>query len=119
MRGITQNLFCSIKHSGVVNKFKSKRFVSSSVSTYDLSTFYITLPHNLIIEKLTEWFKHTFIREGSVYLACNERSVCFSFEQPKDIIYDLVRKFVTLSIIFWTINELLHLALNYMDEFQT
>ena len=33
---------------------KSKDFLAYSVSTYDFSTLYITFPHNLIKEKLTE-----------------------------------------------------------------
>ena len=35
-------------------KLKSKGFLASSVSTYDFSTPYTTLPHNLIKEKLNE-----------------------------------------------------------------
>ena len=45
----------SIKTSDeILNKLKSKGFLASSVSTYDFSTLYITLSHNLIKEKLTE-----------------------------------------------------------------
>ena len=33
---------------------KSKSFLASCVSTYDFSTLYTTLRHNLIKEKLTE-----------------------------------------------------------------
>ena len=35
-------------------KLKSKGFLASIVSTYDFSTLYTTLPHNLIKEKITE-----------------------------------------------------------------
>ena len=31
-----------------INKLKSNGFIASSVSTYDFSTLYTTLPHNLI-----------------------------------------------------------------------
>ena len=45
------NLFWSIKHSGeVINKLKSRGFRATSLSTYDFSTLYTTLPHNLIKE---------------------------------------------------------------------
>ena len=38
---------------------------------------------NLIKEKLTELIEQTFNREGSLYLACNEKRACFTSEQPK------------------------------------
>ena len=48
-----KNLFWSIKNSGeVFNKLKSRGFRATSLSTYDFSTLYTTLPHNLIKEKL-------------------------------------------------------------------
>ena len=43
------NYFWSIKNSNdVLNKFKSKNFQASKLSTYDFSTLYATLPHHLI-----------------------------------------------------------------------
>ena len=53
------------------------------MSTYDFYTFYTTLPHNLIKDKLTELIEQTFNREGSLYLACNEKRAFFTSEQPK------------------------------------
>ena len=48
-------LFWSIKNSGeILDKLKSRGFLASGLSTYDFSTLYTTLPHNLIKEKLTE-----------------------------------------------------------------
>ena len=48
-------IFWSVKNSGdILNKLKSIGFLASSFATYDLSTLYTTLPHNLIKEKLTE-----------------------------------------------------------------
>ena len=52
------------------------------MSTYDFSALYTTLPHNLTNEKLSELIEHTFNREGSFYLACNEKRTFFSSEQP-------------------------------------
>ena len=47
------NYFWSIKNSNdVLNKFKSKNFQASKLSTYDFSTLYTTLPHHLIKDKL-------------------------------------------------------------------
>ena len=41
------------------------------------------MPHNLIKEKLTELIEQTFNREGSLYLACNDKNAFFTSEQPK------------------------------------
>ena len=62
---------------------KSKGFLASGWSTYDFSTLYTTLPHNLIKEKLTELIEQTFTREGSLYLACNDKNAFFTSEQPR------------------------------------
>ena len=79
-----KNLFWSIKNSGeILNKLKSRGFLASGLSTYDFSTLYITWPHNLIKEKLTELIEQTFNREGSLYLACNDKNAFFTSEEPK------------------------------------
>ena len=60
-----KKLFWSIKNSGeILNKLKSKGFLASGLSTYDFSTLFTTLTHNLIKEKLTELIEQTFNREG-------------------------------------------------------
>ena len=51
--------------------------------TYDFYTLYTTLPHNLIKEKVTKLIEQTFNREGSLYLACNDKNSFFTSEQPK------------------------------------
>ena len=49
MKGPVQKLFWSIKNAcEVLDKLKSRGFRASSLSTYDISTLYTTLPHNLI-----------------------------------------------------------------------
>ena len=79
-----KNLFWSIKNSGeVLNKLKSRGFRATSLSTYDFSTFYTTLPHNLIKEKLINLIEWTFKREGSPYIDCNERQAFFTSEDTK------------------------------------
>ena len=62
---------------------KSRGFLASGLSTYDFSTLYTSLPHNLIKEKLTELIEQTFNSEGSLYLACNDKNAFFTSEQPK------------------------------------
>ena len=53
------------------------------MSTYDFSTLYFTLPHNLIKDILIDLIERTFQREGSPYLACNDRNAFFTSEKPK------------------------------------
>ena len=58
-----KNWFWSIKNSGeVLSKLKCRGFRATSLSTYDFSTLYTTLPHNLIIEKLLDLIEWTFKR---------------------------------------------------------
>ena len=74
------NYFWPIKNSNdVLNKFKSKNFQASKLSTYDFSTLYTTLPHHLIKDKLIDLINRTFIRENTKYLACNEECAFFHF----------------------------------------
>ena len=77
-----KKLFWSIKNSGeILNRLKSRGFLASGLSTYDFFTLYTTLPHILITEKLTELIEQTFNREGSLYLACNDKKAFFTSEQ--------------------------------------
>ena len=48
------------------------------MSTFDFSTLYTTLLHNLIKEKLINLIEWTFKREGAPYIACNERQAFFT-----------------------------------------
>ena len=58
-----KNWFWSIKNSGeVLSKLKCRGFRATSLSTYDFSTLYTTLPHNLIKEKLLDLIEWTFKR---------------------------------------------------------
>ena len=59
-----KNLFWSIKNSGEIRKkLKSRGFLATELSTYDFSTLYTTLPHNLIKEKLTNLIEWTSKKE--------------------------------------------------------
>ena len=42
-----------------------------------------SLPHNSIKDKLIGLFDRTFKRDGSPYIACNDRNTVFTSEQPK------------------------------------
>ena len=71
------------KNSGeILSKLKSIGFRATSLSTYDFSTLYTTLPHNLIKEKLLylveRAFKKIFKNEDTLYLACNDKKAFFT-----------------------------------------
>ena len=75
-----KNLFWSIKNSGeILDKLKARDFNATSLSTYDFSTLYTTLPHNLIKDNLIDLIE----REGTLYLAYNDRYAFFTSEKPK------------------------------------
>ena len=59
------------------------RFQCDSLSTYDFSTLYTTLPHNLIRDKLIDLIERALQREGSPYLAGNDRNAFLTSEKPK------------------------------------
>ena len=66
-----------------MDKLKASDFNATSLSTYDFSTLYTTLPHNLIKDKLIDLIeKKTFDREGSPCLACNDRKAFLTSEKP-------------------------------------
>ena len=71
----------------ILYKLKTKGFQASTISTYDFSTLYTTLPHNLIRNQLVDLIENTFMREGALYLACNEERAFFASEKHKK--YDL------------------------------
>ena len=74
MRDLVKILFWSIKNSGeILDKFKARDFNATSLSTYDFSTLYTTLPHNSIKDKFIDLIERTFQREGSPYLTCNDK----------------------------------------------
>ena len=114
-----QNMFWPIKNSGeVLSKLKDIGYQATSLSTYDFSTLYTTLPHNLIKEKLIDLIERTFYKkEGKLYLALMIRNR-FSLRQTiiRDITFGLVRIYVKPYRFSWTI-FILGLALSYTDKF--
>ena len=69
----------------------------ASLSTYDFSTLYTTLPHNLIKNKLVDLIERVFQGEGSLYIAYNERHAFSPVMQLNIIIYGMIRKCMKLS----------------------
>ena len=90
-----KNLFWSIKNSGeIIDKLKARDFNATSLSTYDFSTLYTTLPHNLIKDKLIDLIERTFQKEGSPYLACNDRNAFLRQKKLKNIMQGRVKMYV-------------------------
>ena len=73
-------MFRPIKNSSeVLSKLKDIGYQATSLSTYDFSTLYTKLPHNMIKEKLLDLIERTFYKkEGKLYLACNDKKAFFT-----------------------------------------
>ena len=79
---------------------KSRGFRASSLYTYGFSTFYTTLSHNLIKDKLVDLIERIFQREGSLYIVYNDRHAFFTSDAIRNYNSDLVSKCVKLSLFF-------------------
>ena len=66
-----------------MDKLGAGDFNATGLSTYDFSTFYTTLPHNLIEDKLIDLIEGAFQREGSPCLACGDGGAFFTSENLK------------------------------------
>ena len=92
MRDSEKKRFWLIKNSGeILDTLKARDFNATSLSTYDFSTLYTTLPNNFIKDKRIDLIERTLQREGSPYLACNDRNAFFTSEKPKKIMHGLVK----------------------------
>ena len=91
----SKNLFLSFINSDeVLGKLNARGFNEISLSSYDFSTLYTTLPYNLIKDKLIDLIERTFQSEGSLSLASNNRNAFFTSEQPNFIMHGLVKMYV-------------------------
>ena len=57
---------------------KTRGFRATSLSTYDFSTMYTTLAHNIIKGNILDLIEWTLKREGRRYLASNNRDAFFT-----------------------------------------
>ena len=73
-------MFWHLNNSGeVLSKLKDIGYQATSLSTYDFSTLYTTLPHNLIKEKLLDLIERAFYKkEDKLNLACNDKKAFFT-----------------------------------------
>ena len=89
------------------------------MSTYDFSTLYTTLPHNLIKEKLLDLIERTFCKkESKLYLACNDKKSFFtSADHYRGYHLRSCRNVCdALSFLLDNIYIILGLALSYTDK---
>ena len=109
-----RNLFWSIKNSNeILNKLKSRQFRAFSLSTYDFSPLYTTLPHNPIKGKLNDLIEWTFRNEDSLYLVCNVRNAFFTSEVHKNYTLWICQK-VCEALTFLLDN--IDIRLSYFDK---
>ena len=62
----------------------------------------IFLLFTLIKDKLIDLIERAFQREGSPYLACNDRNAFSTSEKPKNIMHGHVKMYVMRLPIYWT-----------------
>ena len=111
-----KNLFWSIKHFGeVLNKLKSRGFHATSLSTYDLSTLYTTLPHNLINKQLMDITERTVQKKDLFTLLVVIEMFSSRLKSIKFTHSGVAKRCVKPSPFFWTI-FILDLALRYADK---
>ena len=108
-------MFWHINNSGeVLSKLKYIGYQATSLSTYNFSTLYTTLPHNLIKIKILDLIERTFYKKEGMLVMIRKR---FSLLQTsiEDITFGFVRMYVTPYRFFWTI-FILGLALSLTDK---
>ena len=64
-------------------KLNSRGYLASNLATYEFSTLYTTLPHNLIKEKRTELIEQTFKIGRAHFIWLEMRKCLFTSKQPK------------------------------------
>ena len=99
----------------VLDKLQARDLNATSLSTYDFSTLNITLPHDLIKDKLIDLIERTFNREGSPYLACNDQNAFFTSEKTTKYHACSCQK-VRDALTFLLDNILCDLAPNLLDK---
>ena len=73
------NYFWSIKNSSeVIEKLRLRNFQGSQVSSFDFSTLYTSLPHDLIKAKVLSLVTWCFNRESKTYLCTSDKAGFFS-----------------------------------------
>ena len=124
LRNAKRDFLRCIGYLSFTKKTYKAQFIanSSSCTTTELSklltsclTLYTTLPHNLIKEKLINLIEWTFKREGSPYIACNEKQAFFTSEDTKRYKLWSCQNVCEALIYLWII-FISDLALSYTEK---
>ena len=92
MRDPVKPYFGLLKNSGeILDKLKARDFNPTSLSTYDFSSLYTTLPHNLIKDKLIDLIEKTLQSEAFPYLTSNDRKAFLLQKNLKNIMHGHVK----------------------------
>ena len=67
----------------ILDKLKARDFNATSLSAYDFSTLYTTLPHYLFKDKYIDLIGRTFQKVGSPRLACSDRDAFLLWKKLK------------------------------------
>ena len=104
MRDPVKIYFWSFKNSGeILDKLKAKDFNATSLSTYDLSTLYTTLPHNLINDTLIDLIeKKPLIEKALLTLHVTTETQFLLQKKLKNIMHGLVKMYVMRLPFCWT-----------------
>ena len=107
-----------INSGEVPGKLKSRGFRATSLSTYDFSTLYTTLLHNLLKEKLLDLIMRAFKKKVCFILPVTIRTR-FSLLQTIDgLSIGFVKMYVTPYRIFWIVfSSDLVILVSYTDKF--
>ena len=90
------NLNWSVKNSGEVLTKLHSIAEANLLSTYDFSTLYTTLPHDLIKNKQKSLIEKTFAREKSTFIACSYKKAFLRIIIMKNIPCGQAKTFVQL-----------------------
>ena len=97
------NYFWSVKNSlEVLDKLHAFDKPVQTVDSYDFSTLYTTLPHDLIKQKFSYLIKWCFEKSDHKYICCNNERAFFSNEKDKYKRYT-----------YWTCDEMID-SLNFL-----
>ena len=96
------NYFWSIKNSSdVIEKLRLRNFQGSQVSSFDFSTLYTSLPHDLIKTKVLSLVNWTFNRESKTYLCTSDKGGFLATRSMTRINVGLALSYVKLLLSSW------------------
>ena len=96
------NYFWSIKNSfEVIEKLRLRNFQSSQVSSFDFSTLYTPLPHDLFKAKVLSLVNCCFNRESKTYLCTSDTAGFSAIRSMTPTNVGLALSYVKLLLFSW------------------